>query len=31
ADRTPQLRLSISEVAWMSKIIETETNNTNKS
>ncbi|EEU1145981.1 secretion protein EspO, partial [Escherichia coli] len=23
--------LSISEVAWMSKIIETETNNTNKS
>ncbi|EEW6475266.1 secretion protein EspO, partial [Escherichia coli] len=28
---TPQLRLSISEVAWMSKIIETETNNTNKS
>ncbi|EEV3805769.1 secretion protein EspO, partial [Escherichia coli] len=22
---------SISEVAWMSKIIETETNNTNKS
>ncbi|EEX4070480.1 secretion protein EspO, partial [Escherichia coli] len=26
-----QLRLSISEVAWMSKIIETETNNTNKS
>ncbi|HAY5027326.1 TPA: secretion protein EspO, partial [Escherichia coli] len=27
----PQLRLSISEVAWMSKIIETETNNTNKS
>ncbi|EFG6943874.1 secretion protein EspO [Escherichia coli] len=31
ADRTPQLKLSISEVAWMSKIIETETNNTNKS